>query len=219
MRIISWNVNGIRAIAKKGFPEWLQSEAPDILCLQETKAAPDQLPAALSQPDGYQAHWSSSTVKKGYSGVATYSRPAPRAVREGLGEAQFDQEGRALVSEYDDFCLWNLYVPNGSRGNARVPFKMAFNDLLMKRLAQQLKQGKKIVICGGHQHRPSRDRPGPAQGESGQYRFSPRGTGLDHRFPLSGICRYLPSPAPGAGPVHLVGLQDPGPGTQCGLAH
>jgi exodeoxyribonuclease III len=147
MKLYSWNVNGIRAIQKKGFIEWVEATQPDILCIQETKAHPDQLDDALKQIGGYHAHWASS-VKKGYSGVVTYSRIAPKSVTVGLGLPQYDDEGRTLITEYDDFVLLNAYFPNGSEGNKRVPYKMAYCEDFLTYCNQLQKQGKHVIFCG-----------------------------------------------------------------------
>jgi len=147
MKILSWNVNGIRAIEKKGFLDWLQKESPDILCLQETKAHPEQLSENLLKPAGYQTFWSSAE-KKGYSGVAIYTKEKPVSVIEGLGVKEFDSEGRTLIADYGDFILFNIYYPNGGQGNKRVPFKMKFYDAFLAKAEKWRKQGKKIIITG-----------------------------------------------------------------------
>src|SRR5512145_1462408 len=109
MRILSWNVNGIRAIQKKGFVDWILTEDPDILCLQETKAAPEQLSEELLNINGYTSYFSSSTVKKGYSGVAIYTKKEPIKVEHGFGIPKFDDEGRIIIADYKDFVLLNIY--------------------------------------------------------------------------------------------------------------
>lgn len=147
MRLISWNVNGIRAISKKGFMEWLHKESPDILCLQETKGHPDQLDEKILKPEGYKTFWSAAE-KKGYSGVSVFTKNGPKSVKDGMGIKQFDCEGRLLEVEYDDFILFNVYFPNGSSGNKRVPYKMEFYDAFLKRCETLKKQGKEIIICG-----------------------------------------------------------------------
>jgi len=147
MRLLSWNVNGLRAISKKGFLEWLHEESPDILCLQETKCHPGQLTENLLKPNGYQTFWSAAE-KKGYSGVAVYSKKSPKSYNEGLGIKKFDTEGRTLCLDYGDFILFNVYFPNGSTGNKRVPFKMAFYDAFFKMVKKLKKKGKKIIVCG-----------------------------------------------------------------------
>lgn len=147
MKLISWNINGIRAITKKGFFEWVHKVSPDILCLQETKAHPDQLTADILSPDGYKTYWSAAE-KKGYSGTAVFTKIEPENVEEGLGVKEFDTEGRTLVCDYGDFVLFNVYFPNGSSGNKRVPFKMGFYDAFLKKANKLKKSGKKIIVCG-----------------------------------------------------------------------
>lgn len=148
MKLISFNVNGIRAIEKKGFFEWLEKESPDIIGLQETKASPEQLTEHILKPNGYKSFWSSSQEKKGYSGVALYTKKEPISVVEGLGVKEFDIEGRTLMADYGDFILFNIYYPNGGQGNKRVPFKMEFYDAFLKKVESLRKKGKSIVICG-----------------------------------------------------------------------
>jgi exodeoxyribonuclease-3 len=147
LKLLSWNVNGIRAVKNKGFPEWIKKESPDILCLQETKAQPDQLDADLKEPPGYHAHWN-YPEKKGYAGVALYTRSKPLNVSYDFGSSIVDLEGRAIIAEYEAFFLMNIYFPNGGAGNKRVPYKMDFYDAFLK-YADALKDaGKKLVICG-----------------------------------------------------------------------
>jgi len=147
MKLLSWNVNGIRAIEKKGFSDWLHKESPDVLCIQETKSHPDQLGEALLKPNGYKTYWSSAE-KKGYSGVAIFTKKEPKMVKEGIGVKEFDSEGRTLMADYGDFILFNVYFPNGSSGNKRVPFKMAFYDAFLKAAEKFKKQGRELIVCG-----------------------------------------------------------------------
>ncbi|MBF0503940.1 MAG: exodeoxyribonuclease III [Candidatus Omnitrophica bacterium] len=147
MKILSWNVNGIRAIEKKGFLEWLFKESPDIICLQETKAHPQQLTENLIKPAGYHSYWASAE-KKGYSGVCIYSKIKPRSLNEGLGIKEFDSEGRTLMADYKDFVLFNIYYPNGGAGNKRVPFKMRFYDAFLEKAEKLRKLGRKIIVTG-----------------------------------------------------------------------
>ncbi len=147
IRLISWNVNGIRAIYKKGFLDWFKKESPDILCLQETKAHPDQLVDDLKNVDEYQSHFSWAE-KKGYSGVVTYTRLKPLSVQQGIGKKEFDSEGRFIVTEFEDFTLFNIYFPNGKASAERLKYKMDFYDAFLKHCKKLLKQNKKIVVCG-----------------------------------------------------------------------
>jgi exodeoxyribonuclease-3 len=146
-KLISWNVNGVRAIAKKGFREWMLAENPDLLCIQETKAHPDQLDPEITDIPGYRSFWASAE-KKGYSGVATYTKHEPVNVQYGFGEQRFDAEGRTLVIEYPTFTLFNVYFPNGKQGPERLEYKMAFYDAILTRWETLRKNGRRLVICG-----------------------------------------------------------------------
>ncbi len=147
MHFISWNVNGIRAIQKKGFLEWFAKEDPDLLCLQETKAEKEQLDEALVNVKGYHSFWCSAE-KKGYSGTALYTKQKPLSVEYGIGKDEFDSEGRVILADYGPFVLFNIYFPNGSSGNKRVPYKMAFYAQFEKKAEALRKQGKHIIVCG-----------------------------------------------------------------------
>jgi exodeoxyribonuclease-3 len=145
--ILSWNVNGIRAAYKKGFIDWFTKEKPDILCVQETKAMKEQLADELINVDGYNSFFSSAE-KKGYSGVASFSKVEPVKVSNGIGIKKFDSEGRFLVTEFDEFVLFNIYFPNGKAKAERLQYKMDFYEAFLKHLKKLLKLDKKIVICG-----------------------------------------------------------------------
>ncbi|MGB5892666.1 MAG: exodeoxyribonuclease III [Ignavibacteriaceae bacterium] len=147
MKLLSWNVNGIRAIYKKGFLDWFNKEKPDILCLQETKAMKEQLSDELLNVNGYTSYFSSAE-RKGYSGTATYTKLNPVKVLNGIGIEKFDSEGRFLVTEFDEFVLFNNYFPNGKAKQERLQYKMDFYETFLKHLKKLLKQDKKIVICG-----------------------------------------------------------------------
>ena len=148
MRLLSWNVNGIRAVHKKGFLEWLSGERPDVLCLQETKARPEQLPPELRRPRGYAAEWHWGE-RKGYSGVATLSRLKPLKVERGLGLAPFDNEGRALVHHYPGLVLFNIYFPNGRMNPERLKFKLDFYEAFLGVIDFFRKRGEdRLVVCG-----------------------------------------------------------------------
>jgi exodeoxyribonuclease-3 len=148
MKIASWNVNGLRACERNGFGAWLSALAPDVVCLQEVRAEPEQLSAACAEPAGYHTVFNPCKVKKGYSGVATWSRRVPTAVRTELGVPAYDDEGRVIVTEYPGFALYNIYFPNGGRDLERVPFKLAFYETLMAELKQRLAQGEALIVCG-----------------------------------------------------------------------
>ncbi|HYV95106.1 MAG TPA: exodeoxyribonuclease III [Chitinophagales bacterium] len=149
VRIICWNVNGIRAAWKKGFPDWFSQEAPDILCLQETKAHPDQLDYEITHFEDYKSYFSPAE-KKGYSGVAIYTQREPLNVKMGFGNPYFDTEGRVIEMEFENFILFNVYFPNGGRGAERVKYKLDFYDELFKRTEELRKRQKNIIICGDY---------------------------------------------------------------------
>jgi exodeoxyribonuclease III len=148
LRLLSWNVNGIRAVYKKGFIAWFTKGNPDILCLQETKARPEQLTDDLLNINGYKSFFSSSIVKKGYSGVAIYTKQEPVKVEHGFGIPKFDDEGRIIVAEYKNFILINIYYPNGKAREERLKYKMEFYDAFLEYADDLVKKGKKLVICG-----------------------------------------------------------------------
>ena len=147
MKLISWNVNGIRAAWKKGLPEFVAAQNPDVLCLQETKIQLEQLTPEIKDLPGYRSHWSMAE-KKGYSGVVTYTRPEPLAVSTNFGSPALDSEGRVLHIEYPDFHLFNGYFPNSGMGPERLAHKMQFYDEFLT-LSERLRTaGKGIVVCG-----------------------------------------------------------------------
>ena len=147
INILCWNVNGIRAVGGKGFLEWLYRERPDVLCLQETKAQPDQLSKYLLEPNDYYAYWN-YPARKGYSGVASLTREKPIRVQNGLGIPEFDMEGRVLITEYSAFILMNIYFPNGKKDEQRLKYKMDFYEAFLKSIDPLRAQGKGIIICG-----------------------------------------------------------------------
>lgn len=147
MRLYSWNVNGLRAVAKKGFLEWLEGTQPDILGLQETKCHPEQLPEEIRQPPGYHTYWAAAE-RKGYSGVALYSRIEPLSVQLGLGIPEYDREGRTIVAEYSDFVFITAYFPNGGRDLLRVPYKMAYKAAFLQYTERLRALGKPVIFCG-----------------------------------------------------------------------
>jgi exodeoxyribonuclease-3 len=146
-KLISWNVNGIRAAEKKGFLDWLGASGADVVAVQETKAHPDQLSQALLNPPGYQAAWNSAE-KKGYSGTVTYTKHAPLKVIQGLGERRFDTEGRTLIHEFEPFVLFNIYFPNGGRGPEYVAHKLAFYKRFLKVAGEYMQAGRPVIVTG-----------------------------------------------------------------------
>jgi exodeoxyribonuclease-3 len=148
LTLLSWNVNGIRALAgKRGFLDWLARAQPDVVCLQETRAGPGQLPRELVEPAGYHAYWNAGE-RAGYSGTALLTRTAPRAVEFALGVDEFDHEGRTIVAHYADFTLINCYFPNGGRDHSRVPYKLRFYDAFLARCQALRAAGRRVLFCG-----------------------------------------------------------------------
>jgi exodeoxyribonuclease-3 len=156
MKLISWNVNGIRAVAKKiDFEEWLSAASPDVLCLQETRALPEQVPEELREPSGYHAYWNPAQ-RKGYSGVGTLSVDEPAAVVPGFGIDEYDVEGRVLMTQHPGFKLFNVYFPNGGRKLERLEFKLQFYEAFLEHCDALHAQGEALIICGDYNtaHRP-----------------------------------------------------------------
>jgi exodeoxyribonuclease-3 len=145
MKIISWNVNGLRAVHRKGHFDWFLTENPDVFCIQETKAHPDQLPEEVRNPEGYFSYFNSSDVKKGYSGVAVYSKVEPLKVEYGMGGK--DPEGRILTLHFKDFILINIYFPNGGGGPVRLAYKLDFYKQFLSYI-EKLHKEKPVVFCG-----------------------------------------------------------------------
>ena len=148
IKLISWNVNGYRAVMKKDFLTSIRSLDADIVGLQETKLQEDQLTPAMKAIDGYEAAFSFSTVKKGYSGVAAYSRLVPKAVRHGIGNPLFDDEGRIVELEFDAFSFFNVYFPNGQMSDERLQYKLGFYQTFFDYTQGLRKQGKSLIITG-----------------------------------------------------------------------
>jgi exodeoxyribonuclease-3 len=147
MNILSWNINGIRAVDKKGFHTWLLKTSPDILCLQETKADTDHLPNDLRDIPGYYAYWNPAD-RKGYSGVATLTRQKPLAIHTGFGIPEFDREGRILITEHPGFTLFNIYFPNGKKNKDRLDYKLRFYDAFLTYI-DNWRDNHGHVIIGG----------------------------------------------------------------------
>lgn len=147
IRILSWNVNGIRAVHKKGFREWFTNEKPDILCLQETKAVRKQFPPDIRRVEGYHTYFSEAE-RKGYSGVALYTKIKPDKVKNGFGIDKFDLEGRTLIADFGDFVLFNVYFPNGKMSPERLQYKMDFYDSFLKYADELKEEGRNIMVCG-----------------------------------------------------------------------
>ncbi len=148
-RVITANLNGIRAAARKGFFRWMLAQAPDVVCLQETKAQEHQLPPeALDIPDFSTAFVDAE--KKGYSGVAIYARRPPDRIQRGLGIEEYDIEGRFVRMDFGDLSVASLYVPSGTSGPARQTVKEAFLDRFIALLAQMKNEGRRFIVCGDY---------------------------------------------------------------------
>lgn len=182
MKLISWNVNGLRACMQKGFSDFLQSEAPDILSIQETKMQPEQADIA---PDGYHVFWNSAE-KKGYSGTAVFTKEEPISVVRGIGLPEHDAEGRALTLEFADFYLVNVYTPNAQEGLKRLSFRIQWEDALLAYL-KKLDATKPVVYCGdlnvAHEEIDIKN-PGPNRGNAG---FSDEERGMMTRLLENGF--------------------------------
>lgn len=144
MKLISWNVNGLRAVLRKNFLDYLATEKPDILCLQETKAAPDDVEQLW--PSTYTTYWNSA-ARKGYSGTVIFTRSRPVKVSRGLGIPEHDNEGRVITAEYDDFFLVNVYVPNSKRELTRLAYRQEWDRDFLKYL-RKLEKKKPVIFCG-----------------------------------------------------------------------
>ncbi len=147
MKIISYNLNGIRAAVNKGFTDWLAEEKPDVLCLQETKAHKEQLDLSLFENLGYKTYWFSAQ-KKGYSSVAVFSLKEPDNVVAGIGKEVFDDEGRILRVDFGDTSIFSIYFPSGSAGDIRQEIKMKFLEEFNDYISNFKKERHNIVVCG-----------------------------------------------------------------------
>jgi exodeoxyribonuclease-3 len=148
MRIISFNANGLRSAAGKGFFDWFAKQKADVLCVQETKAQEHQLRSDAFLPKGYKAWFRDASTKKGYSGVAIYARREPDAIVTGLGRPDFDEEGRYLEARFGNLSVVSMYVPSGSSGEERQQFKFRIMEWLGPELDRMLASGRDYVLCG-----------------------------------------------------------------------
>ena len=147
MKLLSWNVNGIRAAVKKGFLDFLEEKNPDIICIQETKAHKEQLTSEILEDHGYFTCWHSGE-KKGYSGVATFCKEEPLFIQEGIGIEKYDKEGRVLITEHNEFLLYNIYFPNGQKNDERLRYKLDFYDDLLPIINDQVDSGNNVIVAG-----------------------------------------------------------------------
>ncbi|MDR2855932.1 MAG: exodeoxyribonuclease III [Methanomicrobiales archaeon] len=153
-QLMSWNVNGIRAVAKKEvdatgtpFDYFLQNSGSDIICIQETKGHVRDLPKQITHIPGYFSYFAQAT-RKGYSGVAVYTRKEPESVQIGLGIPEFDEEGRTIIAEYEEFVLCTAYFPNGGASKERLAYKLRYYDAFLEYVTKRVKAGDQVVICG-----------------------------------------------------------------------
>ena len=146
MKLVSWNVNGIRASMDKGFRDLITSETPDIVCLQETKAHPDQVNLIWAEEFGYHQSWNCAR-KKGYSGTTIWSKTKPEQVELGLGAEEHNMEGRVITATYDDFHLVNVYTPNSQRGLKRLDYRQVWDEAFLDHV-KRLNQSKPVIFCG-----------------------------------------------------------------------
>jgi exodeoxyribonuclease-3 len=147
IKLLSWNVNGYRAVLKKDFAGFINGSGADIIGLQEVKSCPEQLKPEDTAFPGYGFSWNCAE-RKGYSGVSAFYRKEPLAVTNGLGEERFDKEGRVIALEYKDFHLLNVYFPNGGQGPERLKFKLEFYDAFLDHIERLRKSGKAVIFCG-----------------------------------------------------------------------
>lgn len=147
MKISTWNVNGYRSILKKGFAEWFVQNDATVVCLQEIKTRPEQVEAGFREFPGYRSWWNPAE-RAGYSGVATFSRIDPQKTGFGLGDEEFDGEGRVIWMQFDGFRLFNVYFPSGQRGMGRVEYKLRFYSRLLAICDELMTRGESIILCG-----------------------------------------------------------------------
>jgi exodeoxyribonuclease-3 len=150
IKIISWNVNGIRASIKKGLADYVINEQPDIFCVQETKAEREQVPTDVWPPPGYRDYYHSCSVRGGYSCVATFTTIEPIHVNRNIDIERFDQEGRVMQTDFEHFTLLNVYFPNGGARDERLLYKLDFYDAFFEYCEGLRAQGKKLIICGDY---------------------------------------------------------------------
>ena len=150
IKLISWNVNGLRAVIKKDFFKSFQQMDADIFAIQETKIQQNQLTDEMINVAGYQSFWSHATMKKGYSGVGTYTRIKPKRVNTELGMVEFDQEGRIVELDFDDFIFFNVYFPNGQMSDERLQYKLDFYEKFFEYTDSYKKKGRSLIITGDY---------------------------------------------------------------------
>ncbi len=148
MKIVSWNVNGLRSLYKQGYWKWFSENTPDILCLQEIKSEVLQLAPDVQKSEGYFSYFNSSRARKGYSGVALYTKIEPKEVKYDVLPEEFNNEGRLIEATFDDFVLLNVYFPNGGRGPERLDYKLRYYDAFFEHVQSLRDEGKSVIFCG-----------------------------------------------------------------------
>jgi exodeoxyribonuclease-3 len=174
IKLISWNVNGLRAVMKKGFSDIFNALNADIVALQETKLQAHQLTPEMTDMAGYHSYFSHATVKKGYSGVAVYTRKAPLRVAHGMGIPRFDDEGRILELDFGEFIFFNIYFPNGKMSEDRLQYKLDFYEAFFNHLESYRKNGRSLIITGDYNTAHNEidlKHPGPNSKHSGFLRI------------------------------------------------
>lgn len=185
MKIISWNVNGIRAVHKKGFLEWMNKEKPDIVCLQEIKAKPQQIPVDLQEIKGYFVYFNPAE-RPGYSGTCVYTKQKPLTVEKTIGFKRFDKEGRVLKLKYPNFTLFNFYIPHGSRDQRHMKYKLNVYEYLSGYL-KGLKKEKLILVGDFNISHKEIDLARPKQNENNTGFTHQERMELDHLLALGFI--------------------------------
>ena len=214
MRIITLNANGIRSAARKGFFDWLGAQDADVVCLQETKAQVDQLADSVFRPQGYHCYYFDAE-KKGYSGVALYSRVKPQAVVTGFGSREFDAEGRYLEAQFKGLSVVSVYLPSGSSSEERQQAKFRFLEQFMPHLRGAQAPAARLRAVRRLEHRPQGDRPEELALQPEELRLPAGGARLARRaVRRRGLRRRLPRGGRAARPVHLVVEPRPGLGEE-----
>ena len=206
LKLISWNVNGLNALMAKGFVELVRDMDADIIAIQETKLQEAKLTEAMKNIDGYESYWAFSTVKKGYSGVGTYTRIPPITVRYGIGIPEYDQEGRICEMDFGNFILFNVYFPNGQMGENRLQYKLRFYEAFFSHIDRYRLQGKSVIVCGDFNTAHNEiDLKNPKANENYSGFLRDR-TGLDGPNSSKRLCGHVPISLPGYRKIFLVDL-------------
>ena len=214
MKLVSWNVNGLRSCLTKGFLEYVKQEDPDIVCLQETKLQPEQ---AVFELEGYHRYFHSAD-KKGYSGTAVLTKEEPLSVVYGFGDDVHRHEGRVITAEYPEFYLVCCYTPNSQDGLKRLDYRMQWEDDLRAYLLE-LDGKKPRDLLRGPERGPPGDGPEKSQVQPDEPGLFRPGAGEADAAAGCRLCRHLPDSAPGGDHVFLVELSVPRPGKERRVAH